>query len=366
MDLGCKDDFFNRQIIRYSKSIINRMKILMAPLDWGLGHTTRIIPLVRAKRAAGNEVVLACSPSQESQLKEHFPDLRLLSNLPAYSPSYNDRFPMSVNLLLQLKRLLKTISAEHEWLMQCETKEGFDHIISDHRYGLYHPSVRSSIVAHQLQIQGPKMIMGAVNRIQASFMNRFSECLIPDDPEQRLSGILSSTYYLKIPCSYIGPLSRFTRAIPRPDAARYQWCVLISGPDPKRKRFLHRLLELFLPLDISVIIVSGDPTNASKSIRGSVTVVSHLGDADLEQTVALSRNILCRSGYSTIMDLAVWKRRALLIPTAGQTEQEYLAQWHSREHFHLTCSEDDLNREVLFQADDAFSHASSDAIRIDF
>ena len=245
--------------------------------------------------------------------------------------------------------------AEHEWLLELLEKECFDHIISDHRWGLYHPSVRSSIMAHQLNIQGPKMIIGVVNRIHASFINRFSECLIPDDPEQRLSGILSSNYYLKIPCYYIGPLSRFTRAIPRPDAARYQWCVLISGPDPKRIRFLNRLLELFLPLNISVIIVSGDPTNPSKSVIGSVTVVSHLGDADLEQIISCSRNILCRSGYSTIMDLAVWKRRALLIPTTGQTEQEYLAQWHSRDHYHLTCSEDALNGDVLFQADLTFS-----------
>lgn len=347
--------FFSQQFIGYSESIINSMRILIAPLDWGLGHTTRIVPLVKSKLAEGNEVVLACSPDQRILLTEHFPDLQVMFNLPSYSPVYNDHLPMPINLLLQLRKMLRTIRAEHDWLCELLKKEKMDHIISDHRFGFYHPSVRSSILAHQLNIQGPWLIRDVVNKIQARYFNRFADCLIPDDAERSLSGVLSSTHYLRIPFSHIGALSRFSHSIERPKIPKYQWCVLISGPDPKRRNFLDRVIKIFERLDISVIIIAGLPSSSSRCVFGRVTVVSHMSDAEMELTIASSQYLLCRSGYSTIMDLAVWQRRALLVPTAGQTEQEYLAQWHSRDSFHLTCTEENLNASEIQRAAQIFS-----------
>ena len=62
-------------------------RILVAPLNWGLGHATRCIPIIRALKAHNFEPVIASDGAALQLLKKEFPDLEHVE-LPSYNITY--------------------------------------------------------------------------------------------------------------------------------------------------------------------------------------------------------------------------------------------------------------------------------------
>ncbi|HTB08145.1 MAG TPA: glycosyltransferase [Bacteroidia bacterium] len=302
------------------------MRILVSPLDWGLGHATRCVPIIRHLQSKGADVVLAADGAPLTLLQEHFPGIESVP-LKGYRVKYSHFLPVSAKIFLQIPKIMSAIKREHKELQKIIKEKNIDAVISDNRYGLYSDLVPTVFITHQANIQaaiGSKYFSDKV----AGFVKKFTECWIPDNEgEDNLSGNLSHPLPEGMQAKYIGPLSRFGIATGAKDM-KYDLLVLLSGPEPQRTVLEKKIINELATLPyVKALIVQGLPGNKDVvSPMENVDMVPHLNDASLFEKIMTSKTILSRPGYSTLMDLAViGGKRALFIPTPGQTEQEYLA-----------------------------------------
>ncbi|MFM2206530.1 MAG: hypothetical protein RL213_505 [Bacteroidota bacterium] len=305
-------------------------RILVAPLDWGLGHAARCIPLIRRWKDQGHRVTLAASGSTAALLRLHFPDLEML-HLRGYGIRYSRIFPASTAILFQLPRFFLSIGREHRWLKKLLRNRRFDAVVSDNRYGLWSGKCQSIILTHQLFPVLPRwcsLLRGTVIRRLTKMTGRFDECWIPDrEGDENLSGILSHRKNMPANTSYIGWLSRLegTTTLDT-DFEKYDCLMLVSGPEPSRSLWEKQLIGEALDSGKKTLLVQGLPDQNLRRHEGNLTVISKVDDQELLHALQHSKRIVCRSGYSTLMDLMTVGRTAELVPTPGQTEQEYLAE----------------------------------------
>ena len=301
--------------------------MLIAPMDWGLGHTTRCIPLMRCMQRLGHIVVFAGNEWQRSFIEQTFPAIENI-HLEGYNVTYGATSGLEkVSLLSQVPRLRLAIKKEHAWLQQHIAAIRPDAIISDNRYGMYHPSVPSVIMTHQLQIQtGMGNAMNrAVQKMHYKFLERFDSIWVPDtEGTNNLGGALSHTTPLPKNTSYLGLLSQFDAGEANTDE---HLLVLLSGPEPQRTMLADLLWQQAMQHKGKVVFVAGTEQVARpQHIPEHITYHARLSGDVLKTAIQKASMVVCRSGYSTIMDLVRLSKRAILIPTPGQTEQEYLAR----------------------------------------
>ena len=308
----------------------SKKKILVAPLDWGLGHASRCIPIIHELIAQRCEVLIAADRGPLALLKTEFPQLEFIQ-LPGYEISYPKRGSMALHLLWQLPKLLSGIKREHKELQKIIQQKRIDTVISDNRYGLWSKSVPSVFVTHQLMIQAPvgKKIL---HRLNSNYINNYTECWIPDaNTSANLSGELSQTKRLGEKIHFIGPLSRFIKTKEVPEKA-YDILAVLSGPEPQRSLLETILVKELSTSNLRCAIIQGLPQKKErKKISENVELFSYLNSSELNQYILASELIISRPGYSTIMDLATLGKKAIFIPTPGQTEQEYLAKKFDQE-----------------------------------
>jgi uncharacterized protein (TIGR00661 family) len=290
--------------------------VLVCPLDWGLGHATRCIPVIQSLQSSGHTVMIAgCGPSLDL-LKIEFPSLRFFQ-IASYDISYSRNIPLLFYLLSKTPALLYSIRKEHEQIEQLVEKENIDVIISDNRYGCYHKKIPSAIIIHQLSLQLPMVLKGIADGFNTRLIHRFDQCWVPDTPSRDLSGKLSLSNAI-VP-KFIGPLSRMRSTERKKDI---DILALISGPEPQRSLFEKLLMDQLKQVQSSYTVVRGLPSSKQQTS----TTIDHLRASDLNDLIQSAGIIICRPGYSSIMDLAALKKKAIFVPTPGQTEQLYLAK----------------------------------------
>jgi hypothetical protein len=273
----------------------------------------------------GHVVQLASNGRSARWLADYFPQLEVHTDIPDYAIRYPANGRMQWHFVKDASRLFRVISAEHRWLKQFVERHGIDEVYSDNRYGLYHDRVTSSIITHQVFIRAPWYARNALHAITRHYLNQFTTVLIPDYPgPDNLSGALSHGRGLPEHAQYIGPQSRFEGVLAILPENPYDSVALISGPEPTRSLFQQQMLERFRNEQGSSVIICGTPEQSLDTTVGNVRMVSHLPDAELAGVLQTAGHIICRPGYSTIMDLHVLGCKAEFLPTVGQTEQEYL------------------------------------------
>jgi UDP-N-acetylglucosamine transferase subunit ALG13 len=336
--------------------------ILVAPLDWGLGHATRCIPIIQALLQAGCRVSLAADGPQARLLQEAFPQLTM-HQLPGYGIHFGKGNVLR-SLLQQVPAILKAIRTEHDWLQHMQSTHAFDAVISDNRYGLYHAVCPSILITHQLQPAMPNG-WGWSQALARKFFYRriekFTACWVPDDADDTsaLSGILGHPNAMPcIPVHYVGWLSRMQQQPELPNV--YDVMMLLSGPEPQRSMLENRLLQQLQHYRGKAILVRGLPGAAiSLPINlPHVTVYHHLPAAALQTAMMQSSYIICRGGYSTLMDAFTLRKKCLLIPTPGQTEQVYLAQTLAAKQQAICFAQDDFDLSDALQQAEAFQWQS--------
>ncbi|MBX2815890.1 MAG: hypothetical protein KTR24_07830 [Saprospiraceae bacterium] len=315
-------------------------RVLVAPLNWGLGHATRCIPLIRHMITQGHEVVLASDGRAGALLQQEFPEC------PYYElPGYDVTYPQEHMLLYWLRRiphLYQRIQAENDALQEIASVAKIDRVISDNRYGIWHRSIRSIILTHQLTIPIPRM-RSFTAPVLARLINKFQTCWVPDAaPPHDLTGTLSANRFIKIPVQRIGRLSRFKCHARKEDI----YCTaVVSGPEPDRSRFEQLLRQHLQSLSAPTYLVSGRISggrNSSNSQSQLTTLHSPTAD-ELESILSRSKFVVCRSGYSSIMDLLALTKPAILVPTPRQPEQLYLAAQLKHHQLFDIQSEETLN-----------------------
>lgn len=331
------------------------MKILVVALDWGLGHASRCIPVIEALEKAGVKVVLGTSGRAAALWRQSFPQL-LLIELPAYGIRYPFR-NMYLNIFLQLPRIVLVAFAEHIKLRRLVKQMNIDAIVSDNRFGCFHTHVPSIFISHQIHIQLPHgWIAWIVNKIHRVIIGCYDECWVPDfaDSAISLSGALSHPAKLQN-IRYIGPLSRLQAAVVN---VKYDIVALLSGPEPQRSIFEAQILEQAGNLPGKTLVVQGKTEeNQQRQHLANVDIISHLTAGPLAEAICAARLIICRSGYSSLMDLAQLNKVALLIPTPGQTEQAYLADYWQQKGWALVQQQDALDIRAALEAADTLHPA---------
>lgn len=314
----------------------NFLRILVCPLDWGLGHATRCVPVITKMVEEGHQVTLAADGQALGFLRGQFPDLPW-KRFPGVTIRYPSGKSMVFKILLQLPAIFLNIILENQRIKKIAGECRADVILSDNRFGLWHKKIHTIYMTHQVMIKAPDRLKWAepwLYRIHLRFIRKYDECWIPDFPgEPNLSGDLAHQYPVPPNGLFIGPLSRFT-AIRASIKHREQTgdpalMVMISGPEPQRSIFENIILrQLRENPGINAVILRGLPgeVRGLPALEG-VRIFNHLPDIDLLPMILNANTILCRSGYSTIMDLATLGRKAVLVATPGQTEQEYLANY---------------------------------------
>ena len=297
-----------------------KKRILVAPLDWGIGHATRCIPIIKALIANNFEVILAADGRPMHLLSAEFPKIEII-RFAGYNIKYPKFLPMSISMLLQAPKLLWKIKKENTALAEIIKDYNIDAVISDNRFGLHSNQVPCAFITHQLQIQSPYFTK-SIRKFNYQYINKYTACWVMDDEKLNLAGELSKPNTLPNNTSYIGIQSRFEK---QEVEKKYDYLAVVSGPEPQRTILEKGLTNALKDRKEKSLIVLGKPEADSSEQIGSLTIKSHLNAKDLNTAILRSELIICRPGYSTIMDLAKLEKKAIFIPTPGQTEQEYLA-----------------------------------------
>jgi len=307
-------------------------RILISPLDWGLGHTSRCIPIIGCIQSLGHIPVVACNQSQRTFIEETFGNIEII-HIDGYEVTYSkwNRFGQ-IGVLSQLSHINKVIAYEHHWLEQHAELLKLDGIISDNRYGLFHTRIPSVIMTHQLQVQTGfgKFADRTIQKQHYKYLDRFSATWVVDLPGTiNLGGKLSHPGQLPSQTTYLGLLSQFEGFAGRVSGyADDTLLILLSGPEPQRTELSNILWQQVQHHDGKVVFVGGsDKANTPAHIPSHITYHKRLTGKALAMTLQSAAMVICRSGYSTIMDLVALNRRAILIPTPGQTEQSYLGKY---------------------------------------
>lgn len=322
-----------------------KKRILVAPLNWGLGHAARCIPIIKALITQGFEPVIASDGIALSLLKKEFPELGSIE-----LPSYNITYPkkgkfFKLNLIKGSLKMLKAIKNEKKALKSIIESNQIDGVISDNRLGMYSKKVPSVFITHQLQVLSGNTTWLST-KLHQKIIKRFDECWVPDHQgEPNLSGKLGHIKLHDIPIKYIGPLSRFNTI---ETEKKYDVMVLLSGPEPQRTILEEKLLMAFEGFEGTVLFVKGTVENDQKRTeKGNMVLYNFMTSEFLEKALNESELIVSRSGYTTIMDLAKLNKKAFFIPTPGQFEQEYLAKRLTEAGIVPSCNQDDFTLEHL-------------------
>lgn len=307
------------------------MKILVAPLNWGLGHAARCVPLIRKWLNEGHEVVLGGDGDSLTLLRKSFPRLRYVYLAPL-NMRYSKGNSQVWAIIRSLPQLIRWSIQDHHMLDAVLREEMFDRVVSDNRFDLYSRKTECIYITHQLHIRLPKAWRWAeplVSRWHTRIWRNYNQVWIPDyeQEQQSLSGWLGHGVTDKR-IRYIGPQSRLS--VTKHPRNTYGIVAVLSGVEPQRSMLEAEIAERYKNSEQSVLIVQGLVGRPMTRIkRGNITIAPYLNDAELSQALLEAEHIIARSGYSTIMDLDALGilHKAELIPTPGQSEQEYLAEW---------------------------------------
>lgn len=304
-------------------------KIFIAPLDWGLGHATRCIPLINELLKNNAEVILGGSGISGRVLQKEFPQLPY-HEIPGYEVTYSSNSSMAVSMLRQAPGILKSIQKEKNWLDDFLKNQPVDIVISDHRYGLHHPEVHCIFIAHQLFISSGnnELLEPVLWKVNRSYIEKFDECWIPDIPgENNASGKLSHKMEIPFKHRFIGLLSRL-QPITNVEKKYTATCIL-SGLEPLRTEFENLIIQQIEELHQgSYLLIRGTEKKLQITPPPHLEVIDMANAETLQNLLPASEIVISRSGYSSIMDYLNTQTKAFLIPTPGQTEQEYLAKYH--------------------------------------
>lgn len=329
-------------------------RILVAPLNWGLGHATRCIPIIRELLHQGHRPFIASDGVALTLLKKEFPDLPAFE-LPSYKISYAEKGKnFKIKMIWDSPKVLKAIAKEKKAVKRLVKEHDLEGIISDNRLGAYYKKVPCVFITHQLNVlSGNTTWMSS--KAHQKIIKKFDACWVPDVKEKpNLTGKLGHLKKSKLHIAYLGPLSRFEK---KEAPIINDLMVLLSGPEPQRTMLEEKLLEELHEFEGNILFVKGkieeDQVREEIEIpHGKILHYNFMKSDELEQALNQSDKVLCRSGYTTVMDLAKLEKKAFFIPTPGQYEQEYLAKRMQKQGLVPYSNQEDFKLNYLSRIDE--------------
>ena len=333
---------------------MKKKTIIISPLDWGLGHAARCIPIIKHLQRKKYKIIIAGSGLSLKMLKNELPELEF-ETVPTKEIHYSKILPAFLKILMQFPTFIKNIWIEKKTANYLQKKHNPNFIISDNRYGFRSNNCPSYFITHQVSPLLPSMLsvfQSCFRLLHLKLIKNFDHICIPDfESENNLSGKLSHGFNLPQNVSYIKPLSRFSFVGKKREIARSaEILIVISGPEPQREIFFTKAIRQSQKLDKTVLILAGLPGKEINEKINKLTILNHLPTEQMKQQIIGAEYVVCRSGYSSIMDLTILKKKAALIPTPGQTEQGYLAKHLTNKKLFLSFRQNEFDlRQIDFE-----------------
>jgi spore coat polysaccharide biosynthesis predicted glycosyltransferase SpsG len=354
--------------------MVTGRKILICPLEWGLGHAGRIIPLAKRLQELGNHIVIGTGEEHRAFLKRELPFVEFI-HFPGFKPVYSEYLPQYLTLLFQTPKLLFHIIREHKNLGAIIKENSIEIVISDNRFGMWNRKIRSVYITHMPLIPFPKsffFLEFTGKLIHRAIIKKFDFCFIPDLPGNlNLSGRLSHGVKLPGNVRYIGILSRFTAlegSAPDNPVEEEHNTIILSGPEPQRTILREKLASILRKENPVSVFLEGKPGDGYSEKRAeNIISVSHLPARKMHGLIKTSKGVIARAGYTSIMELVSMGTGAMLIPTPGQTEQEYLAGYLSEKGWFITVKQNDLCKPIQMlktEVPDEFSRKSPELLEL--
>ncbi len=319
----------------------NQKKILYTVLNWGLGHATRSIPIINQLVASGNTITIASDGIALDLLQKEYPQLTFVK-LPGYNVRYGNSLPSIV--LGNIPNVLRAIILEHIAINKILKRKDYDILISDSRFGCFNKNIPSYIISHQLNIPSSnKLLKRLINIPNHFFLNSYSEVWIPDYDDHRLSGKLSISSQVRKQ-RFIGPISRLQKA---DRASIYDLAIILSGPEPSRSIFEEKLISILKTTDYKIVLVRGTERPLDQALPANWQVHNLSNSVLINKLLTDSRLIISRSGYTSILDYYKLGVKAILVPTPGQSEQEYLGDFLNNHNQFTSIEELKLDKDLI-------------------
>lgn len=287
--------------------------ILIAPLDWGMGHLTRCLPLIHVFLKNECKIIFAGTTFQCEWVKRECPNI-ITEEVEGYQIRLDSDKSTYRQMLTQTSKMLYAIKAEKEVAQKLSEKYSVDTIVSDNRYGFRTPKTQSIFITHQLAPPVPKLRTLVTKKI-LNWVNEFDECWIQDEEQGALCPELNKSE-LNIPKSFIGWSSRFSK-VASPILNKYTF--IASGPEPQLSKFSQEIAKIVERTGKNYQLVVPKDLGLKNQVVNPST-------EELNKIINASEIIVSRAGYTSIMELSVVGKKAILVPTPGQYEQSYLAQ----------------------------------------
>jgi UDP-N-acetylglucosamine transferase subunit ALG13 len=322
-----------------------------------------MIPLAKKLREMNNNVIIGSGEEHLALFRKELPGLSYIS-LPGFKPSYSRFFPQYLSLLFKIPSLLYHIIIEHRRLKRILSEYSVDIIMSDNRFGLWNKKVTSVYITHMPLVPFPRSFkflepIGVI--LHRQIIKKYTLCFIPDLPgDVNLTGRLSHNLKLPDNVRYIGILSRFSDSDKNITDSNIKFkhnTVILSGPEPQRKILKQKLITLLKDKEPKTVMFIGKPENEGEiSGYGNIAFYNHLPSVPMREMIKSSDLIITRSGYTTLMELVSLNLTALIIPTPGQTEQEYLAEYLSEKGWFTTIPQNEIKDGILITPGKAVLH----------
>lgn len=352
--------------------------ILLSPLEWGLGHATRLSSIVEELLNDNHMVIIAADGLPYNFLQKRFPQL-IIERVPlkqiVYAQSKRGFF---FKLMAQMPAFFRSIKNTQRTIDLLVKKYNIDLIISDNRYGFIHPDIPSVFITHQLRPMPPKpwrCCQSIFGYFHLWLLRKYQFIWVADfEGEENVVGKLSRIPWKNKRIRHIGPqswLRKFETNLEN-KPPEYDILVMLSGPEPHRTELEKKLLSILRDLpDKKIIVLQGLPESKSESplddSKGSIRIVNHLPGEQITELIKNTPTIICRAGVVTVFDLSVLQRPALLIPTPGQTEQEYVAEYLDKKGYFSYIDQSRLSLEKIIDYENShhktFANSSVEPFR---
>lgn len=331
---------------------MQRKRILVAALNWGLGHATRCIPIIKQLHQYGYEPVIASDGPALEILKKEFPHFLHLE-LPSYDIQYSrNGASFKWKMMMNSPKIIKAIAIEKKQVEEIVIENRIEGIISDNRFGIRSNKLKKNVfITHQLNVlSGNTSFLSSY--LHQNYIKKFDQCWVPDfEFKPNLSGLLGHLENKPKNVRYMGTLSRFEK---QETKIIYDYLVLLSGPEPQRSLLESKLLLEFERTSQKILFIRGvlDDTPTNISPNPNINIKNYMFGKALEEAINSSKYIIARSGYTTLMDLSKLEKKAFFIPTPGQNEQEYLAERLQEQGIAPYCDQNEFELSKLEELDD--------------
>lgn len=324
-------------------------RVIVAPLDWGLGHATRDVPVIHHLREADFEVILVADGRPYDFLSRRFPDLEII-RCPGYDIAYPKSDQFMVHMAKSGPRIAKALQEERKAADRIAQETDADIIISDNRLNFRSARTKNIFITHQLRVKAGPLTFAA-SALHRKFYSRFDEVWIPDHAgKNNIAGDLSFLKHPKKNYRYIGPLTRFSLVKTKMNGVGKKLLFMLSGPEPQRTIFEELVIAELKKNPVPALILRGQPgqPHDSEPIPG-VRMVNHLDDEKLAQAISDAYAVVSRGGYSTLCDLTAANKKLICVPTPGQTEQEYCAEHLAGKNMMVAMSQKKFSLEIAIE-----------------